>query len=398
MNGATTEKGCARLWGSALLGLGLALALASTAAESFEIRSADETQGGVVTVAGGELVDDSLIALARAVVVEGEVHGDLIAFARQVVVRGTVTGNVYTAAETVSIEGSVAGSVLGFGRELEARNGRVERSLYGFGQRVLIGRDAWIGGDAALFGETLRMVGSVGRDVLGFGQELEVGGQVGRNTGFFGQEVRIMPGARIGGDVTLHVPSENNAHVADGAEIGGEVMTELSAVSERPSRYLRPGFYGFVLLRLAAAFVVGLVLLGLVPGLAAVPRGGARELVTTGALGLAAIVMTPIVIVLVGLTLIGLPLAVFALFAWIMALYLAKIVVAGEVGQYLLGRPDAASRRALALGLGLVLVFVAVSLPWFGPVAQFVLTSFGVGVLLQFAWRAASRRTANAPA
>jgi cytoskeletal protein CcmA (bactofilin family) len=383
--------------GAAMRGLIVAAAIAPAAGVALEVRTNTEGEGGPVTVEAGTTVNDSLIAIGSSVVVDGVVDGDLVAFAREVVVRGTVMGDVLTAAESVSIEGSVAGNVLGFGRSVEALEGRIDRNLYGFGQRVLIGRGARIGGDATMFAETSRMSGTVGRDVLGFARELELGGEVARNVGFFGEEARVLPGADVGGDLTLHVPREANARVADGATVAGKVVTDVRFTRERPNRFLRPGFYGFEIARLAAAFIIGWIVFALAPSLAGVQLGAPIEMLKTGGLGLLAIVATPIAALLVAFTLIGLPLAVIAIFVWLTALYLAKIVVAGYVGDRLLERADQPPRRPLALLVGLVVVLVAVALPWIGGLVHIVLTALGMGVLIRFAAAHARAPRAVAP-
>jgi len=102
--------------------------------------------------------------------------------------------------------------------------------------------------------------------------------------------------------------------------------------------------------------------------------------------GLGLLVLTvPIVALITAFTLVGLPLALIALAAWILALYLAKIVLGATVGRMLL--PD---REAITVPLlvGLAIVLVAGNLPWIGGIVGFVLTLVGLGLLAQYVWKA----------
>src|SRR5579863_6483196 len=58
----------------------------------------DRRHADFVTVAANETVDDTLLAAASIVRVDGVVNGDLIAIARTVEVRGTIKGDLITAA------------------------------------------------------------------------------------------------------------------------------------------------------------------------------------------------------------------------------------------------------------------------------------------------------------
>src|SRR5262245_37023009 len=85
-----------------------------------------------VTVAAGEMVDDSLLAYGDTVIIDGTITGDLIAAARRVKITGTVQGDVLCAAENVEIGGNVEGNVYGVGESVQLTG--IARNLYAAGQ------------------------------------------------------------------------------------------------------------------------------------------------------------------------------------------------------------------------------------------------------------------------
>ena len=151
----------------------------------------------------------------------------------------------------------------------------------------------------------------------------------------------------------------------------------------RASRYAQPRFYIRQGLRLAAAFVTGLLLFWLFPFLfgARLESGGA--ILRSCGVGFLVLCATPIAIVLVGITLIGLPIALLGLMLWLAGLYLAKIVVAGFVGRALLNPAEGQTGAFVrALLVGLLIVFVAVNIPYVGRWISFLVLLLGLGMAL----------------
>src|SRR5690606_31640841 len=140
----------------------LSLLLAAVAlpprADAVEIRRGE----GLMTVAAGETIGDTLMIFGESISIDGNVTGDLIAFGRRVSVRGNVGGDVITGAELVTVEGAVAGNVIGFARELTLTGARVAGNLYGFGNTGLVATGAEVGGNAATLGTGRAQHGAVG--------------------------------------------------------------------------------------------------------------------------------------------------------------------------------------------------------------------------------------------
>lgn len=94
-----------------------AAALLSPPATALELRRA-QGQSSRVVIGSDEVIDDSVLATAETVIVEGTVTGNLLAFGRTVEIRGEVQGDVVTAGESVEASGRVGGNWVSFSRTL----------------------------------------------------------------------------------------------------------------------------------------------------------------------------------------------------------------------------------------------------------------------------------------
>jgi cytoskeletal protein CcmA (bactofilin family) len=346
---------------------------------AFEIRRSETA----LTIAADETINDTVLAAARqSVTIDGTINGDLIAFSQDVTVRGNVTGNLITGAQTVTIEGTVGGSVLGGAEELSLENGRVGRDFYGFGNSVEIASGANVSGNAMGFGQNVDVDGRVGVDFRGFGNRVDVSGAVEGDVEGYGGAITLTSTARVGGNLTAHVEDLGDLTVADGAVVGGIVDERLIAPGERGNRYETAGYYLRQVIRLAGAFVTGLLLLWLFPVLRDVALPNATAVLRSFGIGLAAAVTLPVAAVIICFTIIGIPLAVLAFLVGAIGLYFSKAVVAQIIGRGVLGNREAPPHYAATLFVGLVIVIVAINLPWIGGIANFLLTLVGFGVIV----------------
>lgn len=366
------------------------LAAAAPACRALEVRhSAD-----LVTVGTNERVNDTLVAFGDSIAVDGTVNGDVVAFGRRVVVHGTINGDLITAAESVSVEGTVRGNVIGAGGSIDTTDALIGRNLYGFGRNVTTTLNAEIDGNATVFAEAARLGGTIGADATAFARRIEISADVKHNVNAFAERVTLLDSARIGGDLTAHLNDASKLEIAPGAMIGGHTGARVTPPPLRGNRYTRASFYVFQVLRFAAAFIAGLVLFSLFPSLRSIAFGSGSGALKAGAIGLVAVVSTPILAVLAMITFIGLPLGAAALLAWLLALYLAKIVLAGLIGRRLLSADRAARRLAPALAAGLAVLIVVVNIPYAGGPLNFILTVLGLGLLTQRLWSHFSRHSA----
>lgn len=364
--------------GAAAAALAIVAALPSVG-HAFELRRDDN----VVAVAPDETIDDTLLAMSNAIAIDGTVNGDLLAFGESVTVRGNVTGNLITAARTITIEGTVGGSVLGAGQDLSFADARVGRDLYGFANDLRISERANVSGNAIGFARSVGVDGRVGADFKGFANTITVSGAVEGDVDGFGASVRLLPTARVNGNVTAHVERDGGLSVASGAVVGGNVDERVMERGDRArTPYLTVGYYFSQIVRLAGAFLTGLLLLALFPVLREVSLPNATAVLRSGAIGLAAAVTLPVAALIVCLTIVGIPLGLLTFFLGAIGLYFAKAVVAQIIGRSVLRNPENPPHFALTLLVGLAIVIVAINLPWVGGIVNVVLTLVGFGIIV----------------
>ena len=349
-----------------------------------------------IAIASGEVLEDTLVASAETIDIDGTVKGDVVAFADRVTIRGVVEGNVFAGAREVLVTGRVDGSLhMGCGRcDLE---GEVTGNLYIGGEDVTVADTGRIGRDAHLFGRGIRMDGSSARDLTAAGERVEIRGGVGRTARTHSERLTVFDEATIGGDLIIEVADNGGAEVAEGAEIGGEVSeTRIEHdMHDRRSPWLTGGFYMRAFVFLVSAFLVGMLLHALVPGLFRGVLATSSDFVRCLGFGFVALIATPILLLLCAITVVGIPIAILGSFVYLTVLFVSMIVVAALVGSAILGADsDSAQSFGAALLLGLVVVVAVMNIPFVGGLLRLLIGLAGMGLVISTLlemWRAPRR-------
>jgi cytoskeletal protein CcmA (bactofilin family) len=366
-----------------LLSVLLLVAALPLPSHAFELRKSD----GATAVAAGETIDDTLLAVGQTVSIDGDVNGDLLAFARVVTIRGHVAGDVIIGGETVDIQGNVGGSLYAAGRGVTIKQLRVGRNLYTAGGNVTVESGVEIAGNATAAGDNVSIDGKVGIDLTTAGNALVMRGEITRNVNAFGQTVTLLAPASVGGNLVAHVAAADNLQIAPGATVRGTVDKQISKGprgQSAVSKYLTVSFYTWQLVRIAAAFLAGVLLLWAVPGLRTATVADAGAGFKAGAIGLVTAIALPVVALIACITVVGIPLGILSAIVWLLGLYFAKIVVAQMIGRKLFAAPHGVPHYAATLLAGLVIVFVAINLPWIGWLIGLALTLLGLGMIVTF--------------
>ena len=193
---------------------------------------------------------------------------------------------------------------------------------------------------------------------------------------------------------------ESDLEIAETALVGGETsIAPLDSVRHgRLARYTHAAFYFWLLIRLCAAFVVGLVLYALLPGIFSGRLSSGNEFFRSLGVGFVVLLVAPIALAIAGLTLVGLPIALIGAAVYLTALYLSGIVVAALIGVSLV-RPKSEGLRdfGVALLVGVLILTVAMHIPLVGFILRIVVALVGLGLLTdraRSAWRASRLQAA----
>lgn len=333
---------------------------------------------GRVIVQTDDVVDEDLYAFGELVLIEGVVDGDLLVIAGEVRISGTVAGDVLAlVGGPLDVSGTVGGSVRAAAVRTDIEGmvsddlvvASVETNLPGS-----VGRDViLVGGEATLAGE-------VGRDVRLQSVRLGLEGSVGRDVLVRVDTLSLGSGAAIDGDLLYQ--ATHDATVADGAGVDGQFTRRDVLAPVWAKAVTRV----FSILSLFGLIVAGLVAMWLF-------RGSSRAAVAeveqrpwrSAAIGAAALLVIPMLMLPLLLTLVGIPVALLLLVVWVVALLLGPIPAVTHFGAILLrGRGGLAG----ALVVGAVLWRASMwALPLIGGLIYLAALLVGLGAYVSAGWR-----------
>jgi hypothetical protein len=371
----------------AALAAGVIVALATPAQAT--VHRFPEKGSQMVVIGPAETIDDTVVATADTVVVEGVIKGDLIALAREVRVKGRVTGSLAALARHLELDGQVDGDVYALHETLTVR-GQVGRNIHVAAKRLVFDSSASVAHDLRAAADEARVSGAVGRRLTVYAKSTELAGKVGGSALLQCEHAAVRDSAQVGGDLTINVPKKANADVAAAATVTGAREVREDAVKESGktrgpkheiSRLRQPRFYLWQLLWLVAALVTGALLYWIAPGAFDPRASSALATLKSMGLGFIVLVVTPIAAILAAITAIGLPTGLITLAAYFAALYLAGVFTSAWLGRLIIKRP-ALDLRTLLLSLlvGQLVLRFATPLPFVGGFVCFLALVLGLGL------------------
>lgn len=326
-------------------------------------------------------VAQDLTAVGGTIVEAAEVAGDTLLVGGSVAVRAPVAGDLRLLAGNAIIEHSVAGDLAALALRLN-----VEAPVAG---------SVVVGALSATLSE-----GAAGPVII-YGNAITLGGEFGGDVRVVaGDRLTLLSGTKIRGTLTYQAPVP--ATIPDTATITGGVS--YTAASYLPgvgvSKTLALVSIGiFLFARVLASLVLAGLLAGLFPRFAEavideIYDKRARHFLLTTLLGFAAVVATPILILLLALTFIGLGLAILLTIVYalliLLALVYAGILTGGIFVRRFLYRDNVRWSDGV---LGTLALSLAALVPVVGVLLVLVLASLAAGALLQIAFRFAFLHT-----
>ncbi len=368
----------------------LAVMVVPAPASALEIRQDDD----VIVIAATETIDDTLVVAAESVVVEGTITGSLIAVGQSIDIAGSVGGNVVTFAEDINIRGDVAGSVIGGSSAFSINGATINGDAWVAGESVTLGSGSSILKNATFAGESVSVEGTVTKDLTALCENVELNGTVGADLEAFAGRLRLLSNANVAGNVRFRTEDEDRLYRADSAQVGGTIeFLDMPDEMQPRNEYTELEFYLWQIAQLIGAFLVGWVLLTLVPSLGRLSIGAGVEGLKSAGVGLLALISVPIAALIIAITLIGIPIALILVGVWMLGLYLTQIVVGSAIGRMLMPENDSVPQTLI---VGLLLVTVVVNLPFIGGIIGFVLMILGLGLLVQYLFRITTSQPAPA--
>jgi cytoskeletal protein CcmA (bactofilin family) len=361
-----------------LTGLLSAVLLLSSSASGFYFKSQDEIY------LSGDFEEDVILA-GSTVNFDGSVVGDLFMGARIGTFNGNILGNLHTAGQRATINGTVERSYRGFAQNIIV-NADVGGDATLFCQDLTLSNESRIGRDAAFFCAAAFLNGAIDRDAYIFAGEVNISGRIEGNVKINADRITIAPTAHIGGN--LEYSSEEKAKISSEAQIMGETKwkKETSATGAADISSMAPPPTGPVwsLIFLAGSIIIGIVIVvSKRAGVTAVVEEIKSNALVSGALGLAIIIVAPILLLLFGFTVIGLPLAIVGMAAYSILFWTGKVFVGIALGVWILSlrKKEGSPSLGWALLLGMIVLALLFKIPLLGWVTYLVAWALGAGAL-----------------
>lgn len=339
----------------------------------FAVTSVLAQEVGETVVVDTPTTQDIYLA-GRTVTVAAPVEGDVTAAGQYVRVERPVSQDVNLAGEEVRIDADIGDDVRAAGRTVEL-NANVAGHVVAAGERVLLASGRRVGAFAWLAGDTVRVAASVGQGLKIAGREAVVAAPVGGDVEVMAERIEIAAGARIGGDLIWR--SETPPVIHASAVIAGRIV-------ERPMPAVEPvGVATAVttaLVALASVLLAGVVIYLLVPGAAERAAGAMRDSPWRSlGIGLAALVVTPLVILLLLVSGVGVLLALILLALYLVALPLGWFAGAYGAARWAYPRPLSRGKGALLLLAAIIVLGLVQVIPGLGQLAALAVLLLGLG-------------------
>ncbi len=359
----------------------LRLRLAAVAIALIAVGASSEVARAVVTAGGDiiivkERVTGDFLAAGKSVAIQAAIDGDLTAAGAGVVIEQPVEGYALVAGRKVEVNGPVRNDLWAAGATIDV-NAPVGDNAILAGRNVNLNSNAAVRGDARIAAGTATIEAPIERNLNIVARTARLDSEIGGTVEASVQRLTVLPGTLIRGDLLVHGPYPPD--ISPEAKVLGQVRFNEVAARSQWSWLLWWWLFGF-----AALLILGLVAVALSPlwtdRVAAKihERPGASALI-----GLAGLLVTPVVAGLLLFTIIGIPLGLILLALYLVAILLSGVFVAYRVGGWLLERSN--RRHAapwLRMTAGALLVSLLMSLPWIGGITQLVVLLVGFGALL----------------
>lgn len=329
-----------------------------------------------------ETMEGNFVRVSPTVTIDGRVTGDVYVLAQSLTVTGDVDGDIIAAAQNIRISGNVRGSVRTASALLEL-DGAVGKNVTAAAASATFTSESVVAGSAYVAGSSVLFGGTVNGDLAATGQSVDIVGSVGKSvTVSTGEEGIMLVGSTSAVGNGVSVSGANPPRIASGARIAGNVTHKPL---EKSGNGIAAQWFSFARL----ATFVGLLLLGFLWILLSpktVQRITDRMASTPWpsiGWGVVLVVFVPVFCILLVLTIFGLPLALLGAALFVVLLFLSFVTISTFVGNWfsknILKRPLRLPVRFL---LGSVLVSFLVWMPWLGWFVGGVGTVWSFGAMV----------------
>jgi cytoskeletal protein CcmA (bactofilin family) len=334
-------------------------------------------------------------AAGAVVSVRGTVNHELTAAGAEIDVDVTTKGDARLAGAIVSVKGNIGKDLYIAGARLNV-DARVGGTLTAGGARLIIGSQSEIGGPIRLAGADVVFAGSSRGAAEIYGDSVEIDGRIAGNLLVRARSVTIGKTAVLEGDTIFE--TLNDPDIEEGATLKGRQTITLPRPGPRETFSIARALAAVVLFGIGAGLILGLILLIAARPIVEQTISQIRQAPFHSLLvGLAVMILVPLIAVVLMATVIGMPIGLLTLLAFPLLLLVAWVVAAFGVADWLFNRSRAERSfggRLLLLLAGLVVVTLIGIVPVLGVLVWLLVMLLGLGAL----WQAFRIRPSQVPA
>lgn len=347
----------------------------------FSLNAAEYKGGEIVTVNKGDTLSSDLFAGCRHVEIFGVVKSDVYAGCETVTVDGEIGDDLLAGCREARITGKVGDGVIFFGRSIYI-DGEVGGDVLAFGEQVRISERGVIKGNLFVgAGNLLLEGGRVEGTIRGGAGRTYLNGVVGKDVDIETGSIKFGEGYRAAEGTKLTLPKELDEKNA------GYVPDNLEVTVQKKARFFQGAFFYWSLI---AMFIAGVLMVAFFKNFSRDYLGfSKRELWKNMGLGFLVIFIAPVAILILLLLVFTIPVALMALAAYFILLYLSSVFTALALGDYLFGmlqKSGSARNLIWPLLLGVVVVMLVSKIPFVGWLFSLAIISFGMGSFITYIW------------
>lgn len=335
-----------------------------------------------VLVPKEEVVVGDYFAVGERVTIAGTVNGDAYVAGGNVIVEGVINGDLITAGGTVNVRGKVTQDVRAGGGQVTV-SGDVGGNVTLVGGSLEVADSAKIAGSLVSAGGNLSVFAPIGKGATIGAGSTTIGNLINGNVTAGVGELALTPNAKVDGDLTYW--SDSDAQIQDGAEVSGKTTHNFPQKKEKqePKKALGGLFAFFKIASFLAALLIGLILIKFVPVFTKTTTEAlSKKPVPSLGVGLAAVIITPILILIFAITMVGIPLALILLTLFLITLYLSKIFVSIAIGRKIVEITNQKAGDYAVFILGLLLYTLIALIPILGTVVAVLALLAGFGAIV----------------
>ncbi len=333
-------------------------------------------------LASGDVHNGWYFAGGPQVDIDGTVNGDAFIGGGVVNVRGTVNGLLVAAGGQVNVTGTVTDRIICVGGVVRI-SGKTDKSMFAGGGSVILEKGATVGEYLMAGGSNVQVRGVVERDAKIGATDLTLTGQVKGNLDAGVENFTTEEGSTVGGNLTVAAKDSGKIHIAPGTVLG---QVRLKAGREAPPSHTLGLTRGRLVLRVifllslcATALFFSFLFPRQMASVGTIINGRPGESVLVG---LAVLLLVPILVMVLFLTIVGIPLGIFLFLYLCWLAFLSQMCFGILLGYKVFGF-DGRSGWGLfgPIALGILAVHLCTYIPFVNVVVILAGLIFGVGAL-----------------